>query len=95
MSNFKIIAEPWNDFCSTEPDTEALYLNTDNLYTVSEFITLLEEAKKRWGDKQVVIQGSDNIIGGFSHVYLHHGYDKREEYGDEDYYQDDQICIFF
>lgn len=92
MSNLKVINEPWKDLGGE--DTEALYLDVDRLYTVSEFIALLEEAKNKWGDKEVVIHDfNNNCIGGFSHVYLHHGFDLREEYG-EDYYEDDKICIF-
>ena len=54
---------------------------------------LLEEAKKKWGDKKILIHDFNNdCIGGFSHVYLHHGFDYREEYGEE-YYEDDKICI--
>ena len=92
MKKLKIVSVPCDDIDGSK--TEGLYLDVDRLYTVSEFITLLEEAKKKWGDKQVVIHDfNNNIIGGFSTVYLHHGFDLREEYG-EDYYQDDQICIF-
>ena len=92
MSNLKFITEPWVDF--PEGETEALYLDVDRQYTISEFIALLEEAKKKWGDKEILIHDFNNdAIGGFSHVYLHHGFDHREEYGEE-YYQDDQICIF-
>ena len=92
MSNLKVISEPWKDFGGE--DTEALYLDVDRLYTVSEFIALLEEAKKKWGDKEILIHDfNNNCIGGFSHVYLHHGFDYREEYGEE-YYEDDKICIF-
>ena len=49
MSNLKFITEPWVDF--PEGETEALYLDVDRQYTISEFIALLEEAKKKWGDK--------------------------------------------
>ena len=88
----KVISEPWKDFGGE--DTEALYLDVDRLYTVSEFIALLEEAKNKWGDKEIIIHDfNSNVLGGFSYVYLHHGFDLREEYG-EDYYEDDQICIF-
>ena len=44
MSNLKFITEPWKDFDGE--DTEALYLDVDRQYTISEFIALLEEAKK-------------------------------------------------
>ena len=30
---------------------------------------------------------------GFSHVYLSHGFDMREQYG-EDCYEDERICIY-
>lgn len=88
----KIINTSWEDFGGGK--TEALSIDVDRLYTVSEFIALLEEAKQRWGDKEVVFHDMNaNVIGGFSIVYLHHGFDDREEYG-EDYYMDDQICIY-
>lgn len=45
----KIIEEPWVDFRDNE--TIALSLDKDGLYTVSEFIELLEEVKKRFVDK--------------------------------------------
>lgn len=92
MKDLKFVVEPWKDIDGRE--TEAIYIDTDGLYTVSEFIVLLEKAREKWGDKQVVIHDfNSNIIGGFGTVYLHHGFDYREEYG-EDYYEDDQICIF-
>lgn len=93
MGNLKIIEDKnWKDFGGGK--TEALSLDIDELYSISEFIILLEEAKKRWGDKKVVIHGiTDDTIGGFSTIYLNKGYDYREEYG-EDYYQDDKICIY-
>ena len=92
MSNLKFITELWVDF--PEGETEALYLDVDRQYTISEFIALLEEAKKKWGDKEILIHDFNNdVIGGFSHVYLHDGFDYREEYGEE-YYEDDKICIF-
>lgn len=92
MKKLKIVTVPWEDMDKNK--TEAMYIDVDRLYTVSEFITLLEEAKKKWGDKQILIHDfNSNVIGGFSTVYLHHGFDHREEYG-EDYYMDDTICIF-
>ena len=36
MSNLKFITEPWVDF--PEGETEALYLDVDRQYTISEFI---------------------------------------------------------
>ena len=36
---------------------------------------------------------NSNTLGGFSHVYLNHGYDMREKYG-ENYYEDNTICIY-
>lgn len=88
----KIIEEPWVDFRNNE--TIALSLGKDDLYTISEFIELLEEAKKRFGDKQMLFHDmNSNTLGGFSHIYLNHGYDMREEYG-ENYYEDDTICIY-
>ena len=92
MDDLKFVIEPWKDFDGGE--TEAMYIDMEELYTVSELIALLEKAKERWGDKKVLIHDmNNNIIGGFDTVYLHHGFDLREEYG-EDYYMDDTICIY-
>lgn len=88
----KIVSIPWEDFGGGK--TEAIYIDVDRLYTVSEFISLLEEAKRRWGDKQVAFHDMNNdVIGGFSTVYLNHGFDERDTLG-KDYYQDDMICIY-
>lgn len=88
----KIIEEPWIDFDGKE--TVSLYLEKEGQYTISEFIELLKEAEKKFGDKTILVHDvNSEIIGGFSHVYLHHGFDEREKYG-EDYFQDDTICIY-
>ena len=88
----KIIEEPWFDFDDSE--TVALSLEKDGQYTISELIELLESAQEKFGDKKILIHDmNSNIIGGFSHIYLHHGFDERENYG-EDYYEDDSICIY-
>ena len=47
MKKLKIVTIPWEDMDKNK--TEAMYIDVDRLYTVSEFITLLEEAKKKWG----------------------------------------------
>ena len=87
-----IIEEPWVDFDGSE--TVALYLEKDEQYAISEFIELLKSAQEKFGDKKILIHDmNSNAIGGFSHVYLHHGFDEREKYG-EDYYEDDSICIY-
>ena len=66
----------------------------DGQYTISELIELLESAQEKFGDKKILIHDmNSNTIGGFSHIYLHHGFDEREKYG-EDYYEDDSICIY-
>ena len=55
---------------------------------------MLKSAQEKFGDKKILIHDmNSNTIGGFSHVYLHHGFDEREKYG-EDYYEDDSICIY-
>lgn len=88
----KIIEEPWEDLRGNE--TIALSLDKEEQYTISEFIELLEEAKKKFGDKTILFhEMNTNIIGGFSHVYLNHGFDEREKYG-EDCYAEDTICIY-
>lgn len=92
INDCTIIEEPWEDFDGRV--TVSLSLDKEGVYTISEFIKLLEEAKRRFGDKEVLIHHmNENIIGGFSHIYLHHGFDERETYG-EDYYQDNTICIY-
>ena len=77
----KIIEEPWVDFDNSE--TVALSLEKDEQYTISEFIELLKSAQEKFGDKKILIHDmNSNTIGGFSHVYLHHGFDEREKYGE-------------
>ena len=59
---------PWKDVDGT--DTEALQLEVDGQYTISQFIELLEAAKEKWGDKKIYTHDSNsNIIGGFVEVY--------------------------
>lgn len=88
----QIIEISWKD--SLENETTALYLDTEEQYSISELIALLEAAKEKFGDKKVLIhEQNSGIIGGFSHVYLKKGFDEREKYG-ENYYEDDMICIF-
>ena len=69
--------QDWVDFYGN--NTKALYLETEGQYTISEFIELLQAAKERFGDKTILIPDrNDDIIGGFSHVYLN----------------EDNICIY-
>ncbi len=83
MGCMQVTSIPWEDFGGGK--TEALCIDVDRLYTVSEFISLLEEAKRRWGDKPVTIHDmNSDTVGGFSIVYLKHGFDC----------QDDEICIY-
>lgn len=87
----QIIVENCMDFDGSE--TEMISLATEGLLTVDEFIKLLQYAKEKWGNKKVLVHDtSSRLIGGFSHLYLHHGFDEREKIG-EDYYEDDSICI--
>lgn len=88
----KIIEEPWIDFDNSK--TIALSLEKDGQYTISEFIELLKEAQEKFGDKKILFHDMNlNTIGGFSHIYLHHGFDEKGKYG-EDYYEDDSVCIY-
>lgn len=91
MDSLKIVIDNnWLD--SRNNKTEALSLDIDRQYTISEFIVLLEEAKKKWGDKTILIHDmNNNGIGGFSTIYLDHGLGYIEEY---DEYDDDKICIY-
>jgi hypothetical protein len=88
----EIIKEKWIDFHGNE--TEALSFNKDGLYTISEFIQLLEKAKEIWGNKEITFHDiNSDTITGFSHVYLNHGFDEREQYG-KDNYEEDTVCIY-
>lgn len=93
MGKNRIVEEDdWVDYYGNP--TTALYLDKKGLYTISEFIELLEAAREKFGDKKMFIHDlNTNSLGGFSSVYLNHGYDFRKEYG-EDYFEDDTICIF-
>lgn len=89
----QIIEESWKDFRGNE--TIALSLNKNGQYTISEFIELLKEAKKKFGDKTIFIHDlNTDTIGGFSHVYLNYGFEESEKHGEE-YYEDDSICIYW
>lgn len=88
----KIIEEEWTDFYGN--DTTALSIQKDGLLTISELIELLEEAKNKYGDKEMLFHDfNHNCMFGFSHVYLSRGYDEREQYGD-DCYENEKICIY-
>ena len=92
-TNMKVVEKDWKDY--RDKDTVALSLDKEGQYTVSEFIELLQQAKNKFGDKKILIHDTqDGLIGGFSHVYLNHGFDLREIYGD-DCYEEDTICIYF
>lgn len=60
MSNLKVISEPWKDFGGE--DTEALYLDVDRQYTISEFIAF--NWNDSWGYCEV--DESDAIEGVLS-----------------------------
>lgn len=88
----KLIEEPWEDLDGSK--TVALSLDKDEQYKISELIELLKTAQEKFGDKTILIHDmNSDAIGGFSHVYLHHGYDERERYG-ENCYEEDCICIY-
>ena len=88
----KIVEEPWVDFSGEE--TIALSLDKDEQYTVSEFIELLKVAQEKFGNKKILIhEMNSNMIGGFSHVYLHHESNEEERH-EEGCRVDDSICIY-
>jgi len=91
-TKIKINEMEWVDF--REQPTIALSVDKDDLINISELIELLEEAKKRWGDIPVLAQEQNSgHMGGFGCVYLNHGYDLREQYGD-DYISPDMLVLF-
>lgn len=88
----KLIEDQWKDLDGSE--TVALSLDKDEQYKISELIELLKAAQEKFGDKTILFHNMNNdTIGGFSHVYLHHGFDERDKYG-EDYFEEDSICIY-
>ena len=92
MNDLKVIEDAnWLDWHGGT--TEALSLDIERQYTISEFIILLEEAKKKWGDKTILIHDMNNGgLCGFNTVYLKHGLGKMEGYDNE--YDEDEICIY-
>lgn len=79
----KIIETDLKDF--SDNDTKALYLEKEGQYTISEFIELLQAAKEKFGDKEILIHDmNDGCLYGFSHIYLNKG----------DNEEDSAICIY-
>lgn len=79
----KIIETDWKDFLDN--DTKALYLEKEGQYTISEFIELLQAAKEKFGDKEILIHDmNDGCLYGFSHIYLNKGNNE----------EDSAICIY-
>lgn len=74
-----------------ETKTEALYVETNGLYTVSELIELLQAAKEKWGDLRVM--GHDccsNNTSGVDSVFLHLGEQAKDG---ADCCAEDAICV--
>lgn len=79
----KIIETDLKDF--SDNDTKALYLEKEGQYTISEFIELLQTAKEKFGDKEILIHDmNDGCLYGFSHIYLNKGNNE----------EDSAICIY-
>jgi hypothetical protein len=79
----KIIETDWKDFLDN--DTKALYLEKEGQYTISEFIELLQAAKEKFGDKEILIHDmNDGCLYGFSHIYFNKGNNE----------EDSAICIY-
>ncbi len=79
----KIIETDLKDF--SDNDTKALYLEKEGQYTISEFIELLQAAKEKFGDKEILIHDmNDGCLYGFSHIYLNKGNNE----------EDSAICIY-
>lgn len=79
----KIIETDLKDF--SDNDTKALYLEKEGQYTISEFIELLQAAKEKFGDKEILIYDmNDGCLYGFSHIYLNKGNNE----------EDSAICIY-
>lgn len=67
-------------FDPEDRDTQVLYIEKEGLPTISEIITLLEEAKHRWGDQPMMIYDADTrTAGGFSSVILSPVYNEQGE----------------
>lgn len=50
-------------------DTEEMFLDTDELYTIGDFIELLQAAKDKWGNQKIAIWNTnENVIGGLGSV---------------------------
>lgn len=48
-----------NDTCKIfDQDEPSIYGDTPGLYTIDEFITLLQKAKEIWGNKEIVVYDS-------------------------------------
>lgn len=63
-------------------DTESIRLDVDDLLTVSDLIKLLQEAKRKWGDKKLMIYDSNyNTACGFGRLFLVHGFDTEDNTG--------------
>ena len=89
----KVIKEPWIDHRGNA--TESLYLDTDEEYTISELIALLQAAEKEFGDKKIDIYDmSNDSLRGFSRICLNREYDEREKYGPDCYDEGTvSICV--
>ena len=90
-NKMKVKEKTWIDF-SGKPTT-GIYLDTDGQYTISEFIELLQEAKEKWGDLEIVVHDTwGEKLKGFSTLYINNEYDEKEKYG-ENAFEGTKICI--
>lgn len=79
----EIIETDWKDFLNN--DTKALYLDKEGQYTISEFIELLQAAKEKFGDKEILIHDMNgDCLYGFSKIYLYKGDNEKSS----------SICIY-
>lgn len=65
----KIKIEAGKDFHGN--DTEEMFLDKDEVYTISDFIELLQAAKEKWGNQKIAIWNTnENVICGLGSVCI-------------------------
>lgn len=52
-------------------DTEEMFLDTEELYTIGDFIELLQAAKGRWGNQKIAIWNTnEKVICGLGRICI-------------------------
>lgn len=79
----EIVETDWKDILNN--NTKALYLEKEGQYTISEFIEVLQAAKEKFGDKEILIHDmNSDCLYGFSKIYLNKGDNEKSS----------SICIY-